>query len=346
MSNILESLKVSFVIIGTIIGAGFASGQEIYTFFNVYGLKGLLGIFISCMLIGIVIYKTLKISMQLKQEEYEDFLKSIIPEKLRDNKILIFTINNIINIFLLISFFIMVSGFASYFFQEFQASKIYGGIIIAVLSLIAFFKDINGIVKINTYLIPILILLVILLGAKQINCGKLYFNNFQESNVRWILSSILYASYNSITLIPMLVSMKKMIKSKKQINQIVTIVTIVMTVLSVIIYFLIQVFIKDLEGIEIPIVYIAGLLGNIYKYLYGFVILVAIFTTAISAGYSFLVNCTKSKKQYTYWAIIMCITSILVSKLSFSGLINLLYPIFGYLGIIQIIFILNLKKAS
>ena len=337
MSNILESLKVSFVIIGTIIGAGFASGQEIYTFFNVYGLKGLLGIFISCMLIGIVIYKTLKISMRLKQEEYEDFLKSIIPEKLRDNKI---------NIFLLISFFIMVSGFASYFFQEFQASKIYGGIIIAVLSLITFFKDINGIVKINTYLIPILILLVILLGAKQINCGKLCFNNFQESNVRWILSSILYASYNSITLIPMLVSMKKMIKSKKQINQIVTIVTIVMTVLSIIIYFLIQVFIKDLEGIEIPIVYIAGLLGNIYKYLYGFVILVAIFTTAISAGYSFLVNCTKSKKQYTYWAIIMCITSILVSKLSFSGLINLLYPIFGYLGIIQIIFILNLKKAS
>ena len=173
MSNIIESLKVSFVIIGTIIGAGFASGQEIYTFFNVYGLKGLLGIFISCMLIGIVIYKILKISMQLKQEEYEAFLKSIIPEKLRDNKILIFTINNIINIFLLISFFIMVSGFASYFFQEFQASKIYGGIIIAILSLITFFKDINGIVKINTYLIPILILLVILLGAKQINCGKL-----------------------------------------------------------------------------------------------------------------------------------------------------------------------------
>ncbi len=346
MSNIIESLKVSFVIIGTIIGAGFASGQEIYTFFNVYGLKGLLGIFISCLLIGIVIYKTLRISMNLKEEEYEAFLKSIIPEKWRDNKILIFTINNIINIFLLISFFIMVSGFASYFFQEFQTSKIYGGIIIAVLSLITFFKDINGIVKINTYLIPILILLVILLGAKQINCGELCFNNFQESNVKWILSSILYASYNSITLIPMLVSMKKMIKSKKQINQIVTIVTTVMTVLSVTIYFLIQVFIKDLEGIEIPIVYIAGLLGNIYKYLYGFVILVAIFTTAISAGYSFLVNCTKSKKQYTYWAIIMCVTSVLVSKLSFSGLINLLYPIFGYLGMIQIIFILNLKKAS
>lgn len=346
MRKILESLKVSFVIIGTIIGAGFASGQEIYTFFNIYGLKGLVGIFVSCLLMGIVIYKTLKISMELKSKEYEDFVKLIIPQKWQSNKILIFTINNIINIFLLISFFIMISGFASYFFQEFNAPKIYGGIIIAILSLITFLKDIKGIVKINTYLIPILILLVILLGAKQINCGKLDFYNIQTNSIKWILSSVLYASYNSIILIPILINIKNMVKSKKQVQQISIIVTTVMIILSTIIYLLIQVFIKEVSGIEIPIVYIAGLLGNIYKYLYGFVILVAIFTSAISAGYSFLANCSKTKKGYTYLAIIICIASMLVSKLSFSGLINLLYPIFGYLGIIQIIFILNLKKAS
>ena len=346
MRTILTSLKVSFVIIGTIIGAGFASGQEIYTFFNVYGLKGLIGIFISCSLIGLVIYKTLEISMKLKSEEYGDFVKLIIPQKFKSNRILIFTINNIINIFLLISFFVMVSGFASYFFQEFQIPKKYGGIIIALLSLITFFKDINGIVKINTFLIPILILLVILLGAKQINCEKLYFYNIQRNNMSWILSSILYASYNSIVLVPILVSLKNMIKNKKQIKEIFTIVTIIMIILSVIIYFLMQIFIKDLGKIEIPIVYIAGLLGNAYKYLYGFVILVAIFTSAISAGYSFLINCTKTKKNYIYLAMIICTISVLISKLSFSGLINLLYPIFGYLGIIQIIFILALKKTS
>ena len=39
--------KVSFVIIGTMIGAGFASGQEIYAFFSIYGIKGILGIIIS-----------------------------------------------------------------------------------------------------------------------------------------------------------------------------------------------------------------------------------------------------------------------------------------------------------
>ena len=34
MKNVL---KIVFVIIGTTIGAGFASGQEIYLFFNKYG---------------------------------------------------------------------------------------------------------------------------------------------------------------------------------------------------------------------------------------------------------------------------------------------------------------------
>lgn len=37
--NLKNIYKITFVIIGTIIGAGFASGQEIYTFFNKYGFN-------------------------------------------------------------------------------------------------------------------------------------------------------------------------------------------------------------------------------------------------------------------------------------------------------------------
>ena len=298
----MACLKVSFVIIGTIIGAGFASGQEIYTFFNVYGIKGLFGICISCLLLGIVIFKTLSISLKAGKIDYNKFIKTIIPDRLQNNKILLLTINNIINIFLAISFFIMVTGFASYFFQEFQISKIYGGVIIAILSFITFSKNIDGIVKTNTYLIPALIILVIWLGFKQIDFNNIVFTQETLSNKNWLLSSVLYASYNSIILIPILISLKDMIKNKKQITTIFIMVTIV--------------------------------------------ILVAIFTSAISAGYGFLTNCTKKRKSYVILSMLICTISILISTFSFSGLINLLYPIFGYLGIIQIIFILTLKKTK
>ena len=51
--------KIVFVIIGTLIGAGFASGQEIYVFFFSYGIKGFIGIIISSVGMGGLIYKTL-----------------------------------------------------------------------------------------------------------------------------------------------------------------------------------------------------------------------------------------------------------------------------------------------
>jgi len=43
MNSILNVAKVVSVITGTVIGAGFASGKEIYIFFAQYGKSGLLG---------------------------------------------------------------------------------------------------------------------------------------------------------------------------------------------------------------------------------------------------------------------------------------------------------------
>lgn len=39
-------IKIAAIFVGTVIGAGFASGREIIEFFGVYGTKGLWGIYI------------------------------------------------------------------------------------------------------------------------------------------------------------------------------------------------------------------------------------------------------------------------------------------------------------
>ena len=54
-----EIIPIVLVIIGALIGAGFASGQEIYSFFYTYGIYGIYGIIIMCILLGILIYKSL-----------------------------------------------------------------------------------------------------------------------------------------------------------------------------------------------------------------------------------------------------------------------------------------------
>ena len=113
-----------------------------------------------------------------------------------------------------------------------------------------------------------------------------------------------------------------------------------MLTLSVIIYLLMNIYSNQIQNIELPIIYIATTLGVWGKYIYGIAVLIAIFTTAVSTGYGFLSNITRTRKKYLIVAGTICLGAIFVGQIGFSNLINVLYPIFGYLGIIQIIFLL------
>ena len=332
MIIIKNILKVCFVIIGTIIGAGFASGKEIYTFFCVYGFNGFIGILISNAIIGLVIYSTFSVVLDKNINSYSNFLDYSVGSK----KILNYTINNIMNIFLFISFIVMVSGFGAYFSQEFNISAILGSSIIAVLAFITFFKDIDGIVKINTLLIPILIFLVVLLGLKD-NLFSFKFNSLPSlSGANWLIKSILYASYNSIVLIPIIINLKDLVTNKSQIKYIIIFTLLVMIVLSCIIFIILQINLSEIQNIDIPVIFIANKFGKLFKYLYGLVVLIAIFTTAISEGYSLLENIAKSKKSYFIISVIICVVAVGFSNIGFSKLLDSLYPFLGYLGLIQI----------
>ncbi len=107
---------IIFTLIGAFIGAGFASGQEIYSFFYRYGKKGIIGIILSGIILGYVIYKELKLIYKYKIKNYKDFLDLIFAKTPNISKI-----NNIlVNLFLCISFFIMINGFGAYFSQEYR----------------------------------------------------------------------------------------------------------------------------------------------------------------------------------------------------------------------------------
>lgn len=332
--------KIVFVIIGTLIGAGFASGQEIYVFFFSYGIEGFIGIIISSVVMGVLIYKTLGIINKYNINSYKDLLDILIKNK-KENKYFNFKniINLIINIFILVTFFIMIAGFGAYFEQQFGINSLVGSSILAILNFVIFLTSVKGVIKANELLVPMLIVFLVIIGfinIIDINIVKLgnYIIRTNQSN--YILSAIIYASYNSILLIPVLITLKKYINTKKQILFISLISTIIVILLATIIFLILIRVDVDITKLEMPAVYVVS---NIFKFLeiiYGFIILGSIFTTSISLGTSFLQNVSKNKRSYTQIAAIMCITSVLTSQIGFSNLINLLYPIFGYLGLIQI----------
>ena len=339
--------KVVFVIIGTLIGAGFASGQELYVFFFAYGMKGLIGILISSCMFGIVIYKTLCLAEEKNISNYKEFLEVLIPGETKGVNIIRNSVNFIINIFILVTFFIMIAGFGAYFEQEIGLNSILGSSILGILTFIVFMTSVKGVVKANEILVPILIGFLVIIGIlnlQEINILNLDNYIIQTNNSNYIVSGMLYCSYNSILLIPVLLTLKDYIKNKKQIAGIATISTLIIVTLSIIVFLLLARVDVDIKNLEMPAVYVVSNSFKILKYAYGFIILASIFTTAISLGTSFLQNVVKNKKSYPQIVLIMCITAVVTSKIGFSNLINSLYPIFGYLGLLQIFKLLIIKE--
>lgn len=109
--------------------------------------------------------------------------------------------------------------------------------------------------------------------------------------------------------------------------------------LSVIFLFLINVDV-DIKQLQMPAVYAISNIWPKIKKIYGIIILISIFTTAISLGISFLKNVAINKKSFNTISVLMCISAVIFSGFGFSNLVNLLYPILGIFGFVQIASIL------
>ena len=144
-------------------------------------------------------------------------------------------------------------------------------------------------------------------------------------------------------IIPILISIKQYISKYKNIRTISYIVTSIIAILLITIYLLLINIDVNIKELEMPAVYAINKIKPEIKNIYGIIILVSIFTTAISLGISFLKNVTKNSKSYNNIAILICLTSIIFSKIGFSNLVSFLYPILGFLGIVQIIQIMKKK---
>mgnify|MGYP004646244037 FL=1 len=333
-----EVFTITLVIIGALIGAGFASGQEIYSFFYSYGCVGLIGIVVTCSLSSLIIYKTLKIICENDIENYNEFLNKFIK-----NDKITKLINVVLNILLLVTFYIMIAGFGAYFEQELGINSIIGSSILAILTAIVFFTSVKGVLKVSEVVVPLLLIFIVLIGGTNLLTINID-NNLLVTKRGWLLSSIVYCSYNIILLIPTLISIKNQITKQSNIKYISILCGILMTSMSSLIYMLLIKCDIDMKLLEMPVVYVITNFFPKYKIIYAFIILASIFTTAISLGIGFLQNMCKNKGSYPQFVAFMCITSLLISKIGFSKLVNLLYPFFGYIGIMQIFAILSYKK--
>ncbi|MBE5821551.1 MAG: hypothetical protein E7311_03060 [Clostridiales bacterium] len=333
MGNIL---KVSCLIIATIIGAGFSSGREIYTFFNIYK-DNIVFILISTFLVFyFTIYYTLKLSYKSKIYNYNQLTNKLFGKRI--NKV----VDKILNIFLLIIFSIMVAGFGEFMYTVLGIPKIWGSLVLLIICFITLLNNIEGIMKVSVFIVPIIILSIIGLFIFEVNSNNILIKeNIEAIN---FFSGIIYASYNLVIAIPVIVSSSKIIENVREIKYISLISSSILLVLIILIYLILEEYMYIIKNISMPLLYIARLVNNSMYILYLIVIAISIYSTAVSTQYSLVQK--YNKERYILAILATGILSLIISFISFNKLIDICFPIIGWIGIIQTFYIIYIQKKK
>jgi uncharacterized membrane protein YkvI len=333
-NTISRVLQISAVFIGTIVGAGLASGREIMTFFTTFGYKSFIGILISGLLYIPICSIVIKISIKHNLRSYNELINLVSPGFLGKITDLIMTF------FLISSSAIILAGSGSLLHQYFGVSKWVGLILMAILAIIVLLRDTKGLIEINSVIVPSLIivlttlfLLYVLLAKDSMTVSHLKTVPYEKNY--WLLSAFVYAGFNSLCCSGVLVPLSSEVRNVKTLVWGVIFGAIGLTALSWAINLMLMLNVPYIHKYDIPLLYIAHRFGNLIQILLLLVIWMEMFSTEVSDIYSVSRTIEHVFKIPFKKAIFtIFIFSVPISQIGFAKLIEVLYPAFGIISAI------------
>ncbi|MCT8977512.1 transporter [Clostridium sp. CX1] len=334
--NLALIFQIGAVFIGTVVGAGLASGQEINQFFTSYGYKSFIGIVICCFIYIAMGSIIIDLSLKYKLNSYDGLIALVSPG------ILGHATNFLTTIFLIGGAATILAGSGALIHQYFGVSKWVGIIIMIFVSIVALYRDTKGLIEVNSFIVPSLIIVITTLFIlyiafyKDINVSYLKTIPFYRNN--WMLSSLIYGAFNVLCCSGVLVPLCLEIKKKRHLVLGVIIGSIGLTFLALIINLLLLLNVPYIFKYEIPLLYIANRFGKPIQMLLLCIIWLEMFSTEVSNIYSVSKNLEELFHiSYRKSVILIILLAIPVSQVGFVKLINFLYPAFAVVSFIFMI---------
>lgn len=321
---------IAFTYVGTIIGAGFASGQEIKKFFVDYGTVGITAFIFASFLFFYLGKKIMEMGYESRAESYERILTYAFTCKARK------LFDYLIVFFLIATVTTMFSGMGAIFNQNFGVPMWIGSFIMLVIVVWITVGGIDKVMKMSVVAIPILIFSTLLIAINSFgisNSTGLYLEgNFLKS----IFSSVLYVSFNIVMAISVLPVLGNECRDKSVINKASIISGAMIGICGIIICFSLLVNYGMIQFAEVPLAILANKSNAIYSILYFVSFVMAVLTTAVSALYGVY---TRINKNYIKFSLFV-VGAYICSLFGFSVLVKYLYSFMGYIGIVIILMLL------
>lgn len=329
-----RSVQLGAAYTGAVVGAGFASGQEIVQFFLVFGAGGIKGLALLGILFAVFGISVLILIEANGVETYQDMMHLLFGKKIG------FLFDIWVTLFLMTGLCVMLAGGAAVFMEHLHLPGALGLAATAGGVAVGLIGQKKGVLGINSLLIPFMVAAALSVGAAALFFGETSLSapyvSPQSAGIlvgsNWLMAAILYVSYNMVIGLVILSSLGKKVVEGNWLGGAMGglfIGTVALIMGLALLRFSSTVFIY-----EIPMVYIAGKVHPALKLVYICFLWLALLTTAIANAYGL----TKSVASLTGWngqivGLVLLAAVLPFTPIGFTKLVANLYPLFGYAGL-------------
>lgn len=331
--------RVAATYVGTVVGAGFASGQETLRFFAAYGKVGLWGVGIATLLFCALGVLVLDLGARLGARSHREILHVACGARLGA------LMDGMITLFLGATLTVMVAGGGAVFAEQFGLEHGTGVLLTAGAAAVTILYGVRGIMAANSIVVPLLTV-----GVGALTLSAVRFHSIGGIWARsaphpafapvgpWWLAAILYVGYNLVLAISVLGPLGAAVRDRRSLWLGGLLGGLGLGVLAGGIQLALSAHLPEIGRAEVPMLFLARLQPGPVQWGYAVILWAEIYTTAISCAYGFVARLTQVTAIPYRWGVVgsVCV-AIVGSGLGFSTLLGTLYPLFGFTALAVLI---------
>ncbi|MFZ5827290.1 MAG: hypothetical protein ACOY94_23575 [Bacillota bacterium] len=333
----LSVFTVAATYVGTVVGAGFATGQEILTFFTHFGQNGVYGVLLATVLLGVLGSMVLRIGHRLRAESHVAVIEEVTGPTVGR------LVDWVITFFLFGGAAIMMAGSGAVFAEHWHLNRFLGTLVMAILAGGTVAMGLRGVVASISAVAPILVVMVLVVSTGSILVSGIspadlaWYRPDEAATTFWPVSALLYVSYNLLISIAVLGPLGREAKSERVLHYGGLIGGFVLGLGALFINLAVLAGLPESATYEVPMLHLARQFPPWLQTSYSIVLWAEVYTTAVASLFGLAIRLTKPESpRYGQFVVGATVLALVASQFGFSQLVGFLFPAVGWVGLLVV----------
>lgn len=336
-----ETIMVAFAFVGVVVGAGFATGQEIFQFFTSHGSYSIAGIIVTGLIITLAGVFVLNTGFTIQSHNHSESIQYYLHPMIAR----IFDI--ILTLFLFSLAMIMTAGGASTIHESFGLPYWLSSLLLVLFILMTLFLKFERLITVLGMVTPFLVIVVSIIAIYYFITGDVNFsaaNRFNEQHglsLGWWFDGLNYASLQIAAAFSFLSVMGGRMQHRQSALWGGILGGIIITLLLLMINLGLVTDFEHIQSVALPTLLLANHISPLLGTMMSIIMILVIYNTIVGLMYAFASRFTEPfSKGYFVLIIAMAIVTFICTFIGFISLIGKVFPIMGLFGFILLIPIL------